>query len=79
MASQRARGPPIGTPCMSPVFRVGRGGSKLAVMTETESKWAERVREWKSTGQSAPDYVQGRGFEASTLRAGGRAVLDAGR
>ncbi|MFI4978387.1 MAG: IS66 family insertion sequence element accessory protein TnpA [Solirubrobacterales bacterium] len=37
-------------------------------MTETESKWAERIREWKASGQSAADYAQGRGFEASTLR-----------
>jgi len=37
-------------------------------MTETESKWTERVREWRSGGQSAPEYAQGRGFEASTLR-----------
>ena len=37
-------------------------------MTKTESKWAERVREWRAGGQSAPEYAQGRGFEASTLR-----------
>lgn len=37
-------------------------------MTETESKWTERVREWRAGGLSAPEYAQGRGFEASTLR-----------
>jgi len=37
-------------------------------MTETESKWAERVREWRAGGQSAADYSQGRGFKESTLR-----------
>ncbi len=37
-------------------------------MTKTESKWTERVREWRAGGQSAPEYAQGRGFEASTLR-----------
>ena len=37
-------------------------------MTETETKWSERVGEWRSGGQSANDYAQGRGFAASTLR-----------
>ncbi len=37
-------------------------------MTATESKWAERVREWKASGEPAEDYARGRGFEASTLR-----------
>lgn len=37
-------------------------------MTATESKWAERVRAWKSSGESADAYAQGRGFEGSTLR-----------
>jgi len=37
-------------------------------MTETEWKWAERVREWRASGQSAADYAEGRGFKASTLR-----------
>lgn len=37
-------------------------------MTETESKWTERVREWRAGGLSAPEYAKGRGFEASTLR-----------
>ena len=37
-------------------------------MTETETKWSERVGEWRSGGESADDYAQGRGFAASTLR-----------
>lgn len=37
-------------------------------MTGTESKWAERVQTWKSSGQSADDYARGQGFAASTLR-----------
>ena len=37
-------------------------------MSETESKWAERVRAWRSSGLSAPEYVQGRGFKETTLR-----------
>jgi hypothetical protein len=37
-------------------------------MTETETKWAERVREWKASGQVAEDYARGRGFAVATLR-----------
>ncbi len=37
-------------------------------MTETEAKWDERVRAWRSSGQPAEDYAEGRGFAASTLR-----------
>ncbi len=37
-------------------------------MTETESKWTERVREWRASAQRAEQFAQGRGFEASTLR-----------
>ncbi len=36
-------------------------------MTATESKWTERVAEWKASGRSAPEYSRGRGFAASTL------------
>ena len=37
-------------------------------MTQTETKWSERVREWRASGQSAAQFVEGRGFEASTLQ-----------
>src|SRR5882672_932311 len=37
-------------------------------MTETETKWADRVREWKVSGKRAEDFAAGRGFKASTLR-----------
>lgn len=37
-------------------------------MTPTEAKWSERVGEWKSSGQSADAFSQGREFKASTLR-----------
>ena len=37
-------------------------------MTETEKAWTERVQEWRSSGLAAPEFVQGRGYEASTLR-----------
>ena len=36
-------------------------------MTGTQSKWLERVREWKASGRSASDYAEGRGFAAATL------------
>jgi uncharacterized caspase-like protein len=56
-------------------------------MTETESKWAERVKEWKASGQTAKAFAQGRDFKASTLtywayrvrRIGGRPVAPATR
>ena len=37
-------------------------------MTETERKWLDRVREWKTGGLTAEEYAHGQGFEASTLR-----------
>jgi hypothetical protein len=36
-------------------------------MTETETKWSERVREWKSSGRTAKEFAEGRDFKASTL------------
>lgn len=36
-------------------------------MTETETKWSERVREWKASGKPAKEYAEGREFKASTL------------
>jgi hypothetical protein len=36
-------------------------------MTDTEAKWAERVREWKGSGQTAKEYAASRDFKASTL------------
>jgi hypothetical protein len=36
-------------------------------MTDTESKWSERVREWKASGQTAKAFAEGRDFKASTL------------
>jgi hypothetical protein len=37
-------------------------------MTETETKWSERVREWRASGKRAEEFAEGRGFKASTLR-----------
>lgn len=36
-------------------------------MTGTETKWSERVREWKASGKTAKQFVEGRDFKASTL------------
>jgi transposase-like protein len=36
-------------------------------MTETETKWSERVKEWKVSGQTAKAFAQGRDFKPSTL------------
>ena len=36
-------------------------------MTETETKWSERVREWKASGQTAKAFALGREFKPSTL------------
>jgi hypothetical protein len=36
-------------------------------MTRTESKWAERVADWRASGQSGADYARGREFKPSTL------------
>ena len=37
-------------------------------MTATEAKWAERVRRWRASGKTAPEFARGNGFESSTLR-----------
>jgi hypothetical protein len=37
-------------------------------MTETETKWSERVRDWRAGGKSAEEFSEGQGFKASTLR-----------
>jgi hypothetical protein len=36
-------------------------------MTETETKWSERVREWKASGRTAKEFAEGRDFKPSTL------------
>jgi hypothetical protein len=36
-------------------------------MTETETKWSERVREWKASGQTAKAFALGREFKPPTL------------
>ena len=36
-------------------------------MTETETKWSERVREWKSSGRTAKEFAEGSDFKPSTL------------
>jgi hypothetical protein len=36
-------------------------------MTETETKWTERVKEWKASGKTAKEFTQGCDFKPSTL------------
>jgi hypothetical protein len=36
-------------------------------MTETETKWSERVGEWKASGRTAKEFAEGREFKPSTL------------
>jgi hypothetical protein len=36
-------------------------------MTENETKWSERVQEWKASGQTSKAFAEGREFKASTL------------
>jgi hypothetical protein len=37
-------------------------------MTETDEKWAERIRLWKASGQTAEAFAVGQPFKASTLK-----------
>lgn len=34
----------------------------------TEEAWRERVQEWRASGQTAAQFVEGRGFAAATLK-----------
>jgi hypothetical protein len=34
----------------------------------TRAKWAERIREWRDSGQSAEEFAAGKDYEASALR-----------
>ena len=35
---------------------------------ETEKRWAERVAEWRASGQTSTEFCEGRGFTAGGLR-----------
>ena len=37
-------------------------------MTQTEAKWAERVREWRESAMGAKEFADGKTYKASTLR-----------
>jgi hypothetical protein len=39
----------------------------LSRMTRIEAKWLERVREWKDSGLTAEEFVEGKQYRASTL------------
>ena len=34
----------------------------------TRAKWAERIREWRTSGLSAEDFAAGKGYEGASLR-----------
>jgi hypothetical protein len=36
-------------------------------MTETETKWSERVGAWKASGRTAKEFAEGCDFKPSTL------------
>jgi hypothetical protein len=38
------------------------------VTEESRRKWTARVTAWRASGQSAPEFAAGKGFEPSTLR-----------
>jgi hypothetical protein len=40
----------------------------MATSTETATKWATRVRDWRASGKAAADFAAGKPFAASTLR-----------
>jgi len=37
-------------------------------MTATETKWSERVRQWRASGETAQAFAAGREFKWTTLR-----------
>jgi hypothetical protein len=37
-------------------------------MTETESMWASRVAEWRTSGETAPVFCKGKSFSPGGLR-----------
>ena len=37
-------------------------------MTETESTWAARVDDWRTSGETAPRFCKGKGFSPGGLR-----------
>jgi transposase len=40
----------------------------IARMTENESRWAARVEAWRTSGETAPDFCQGKEFSPGGLR-----------
>jgi hypothetical protein len=36
-------------------------------MTDTETKWTERVRAWRASGRTAREFAEGQDFKPSTL------------
>ena len=46
----------------------GLAGSDDREMSETATKWRQRVADWRASGETADIYSTGRGFTAGTLR-----------
>jgi len=40
----------------------------IARMRTTAADWAERVKAWRESGQTAPAFAEGKGFSDSLLR-----------
>ncbi|AUX31277.1 uncharacterized protein SOCE836_034060 [Sorangium cellulosum] len=41
--------------------------ARMTRTSSTEAKWADRVRAWRESGESAEEFARSRGFAASTL------------
>ena len=53
--------------------------AKTAGMTETESKWATRVADWRASGQTAPAFCEGKDYTPGGLRYWSSRLAKAGR
>lgn len=51
-----------------PRFPAGLAGSHDRGMSDTATKWRQRVAGWRASGETAEIYSTGRGFTAGTLR-----------
>ena len=65
---RRVRARTYGTRCIDPLVAPAPDRPYIARMTETETKWAERVAAWQASGQTAPAFCKGNDFTPSGLR-----------
>jgi hypothetical protein len=42
-------------------------GMTTTAVRKTEEKWAERVRQWRASGETAEEFASRHGYAASTL------------